>query len=68
MDVHNLSVPVFSKKMSKIGFHFYMHKITFSKMIQGFSSFRLDVLASPKIKIVGFGAWGRVQKSQNHRN
>ena len=38
------------------------------RMFQGCFLILLSILLSPKIKIVGFGAWGHVQKSRNHRN
>ena len=38
------------------------------EMIWDLSSIILNVLVSPKIKIIGSGAQGHVQKSRNHEN
>ena len=43
-------------------------KIIFWKDVWDSSVFLLCILVSTKIKIVGFVAWGRVQKSRNHRS
>ena len=52
-----------------LGFENYgIYKNVFSNMNKGVFWICLSILASPKIKIIGFEAQGHVQKSRNHRN
>ena len=45
----------------------YLQKNAFN-VLHDFHDLFLGILVSPKIKTIGFGARGHVQKSRNHRN
>ena len=62
-------VPVFSKIVSVWDFRKMRYTKEYFKQKTRISfGFRLGMLVSPKIQIIGLGSQGHVQKSWNHRN
>ena len=52
----------------KLNFRSLITKLFFENVPGAFLDFLLGILGSPKMKILGFGAWGHVQKFRNHTN
>ena len=69
-DLHHFAAPVFSNVDTFWWGSTILKcpKIIFLKHVLFFYGLCLGILVSPKIHIVGFGAWQRVQKVRNHRN
>ena len=66
-DLHDMSVPVFSKTFKMCAFRFQFYKNTIREIVF-FGGIIAGLRGSPKKNNIGVGAQGHVQKSRDHRN